>query len=126
MAEKYANVLTSDGTITTLAAPIATTTATAITTQAAAPPDLQDGEFRARIDNELMLVTGGQDTTTWTVQRGTEDTTPATHATAAKIRHVLTRGSLLAQTGYQIITGPEDPDPDPADYTEPMFWDQLL
>jgi hypothetical protein len=109
VAELIANVLAaSDGTITTLAAPIASTGATSITTAAAAPSALHGGEFRVRIGNELLLVTGGQNTTTWTVQRGAEGTTAATHASGAKVRHIFTAGAveqlLSAQSGSDAST----------------------
>jgi hypothetical protein len=127
MAELYANILGSaDGMVAVLAAPIASTSQSSISVSQAAPAGLQGGQFRARIDDELVLVTSGQETTTWSIDRAIEGSVAATHLTGARVRHVLTRGGLVAQTGFQVVTGPGDPDPDPADYTEPMFWDQLL
>ena len=41
------------------------------------------GTYYVRIDNEVMQVTGGQGTTTWTVARGQLGTAAATHATSA-------------------------------------------
>ena len=38
------------------------------------------GSFRIRIEEELLEVTAGQGTTTWTVTRGADGTTPASHA----------------------------------------------
>ncbi len=38
------------------------------------------GTFRIRVDDENMTVTGGQGTTTWTVTRGVNGTTAATHS----------------------------------------------
>jgi len=40
---------------------------------------LRAGRFRIRIDDEDMTVTGGQGTTTWTVTRGVNSTTAASH-----------------------------------------------
>jgi hypothetical protein len=41
--------------------------------------------FRIRIDDELMNVTGGFGTTTWTVSRGVNSTTATTHASGQSI-----------------------------------------
>src|SRR6266516_4014103 len=43
------------------------------------------GTFRVRIDDEDITVTGGQGTTTWTVTRGVNSTTAATHAAGQTI-----------------------------------------
>jgi hypothetical protein len=43
------------------------------------------GTFRVRIDDEDMTVTGGQGTTTWTVTRGVNSTTAASHAAGQTI-----------------------------------------
>lgn len=50
-------------------------------------------QFRVKIDNEILLVTGvlGK---TFTVSRGEEGTTAASHTTGATIKHVLTAGAL--------------------------------
>ena len=52
--------------------------------------------FRIRVDDELLLVTAGAGTTTWTVERGIETTTPAAHSSGAQVAQVLTAGSLRA------------------------------
>jgi hypothetical protein len=44
-----------------------------------------NGTFRIRVDDEDMTVTGGQGTTTWTVTRGVNSTTAATHASGASV-----------------------------------------
>jgi hypothetical protein len=49
--------------------------------------------FRIRVDDELMLVTGVS-TNTFTVTRGIEGTSAAAHADGALVTHVLTAGSL--------------------------------
>jgi Tfp pilus assembly protein PilX len=43
------------------------------------------GNFRIRIDDEQMTVTGGQGTTTWTVTRGVNGTTAATHGSGQTV-----------------------------------------
>jgi len=53
--------------------------------------------FRVRIDDEIIRVTGGAGTSTWTVERGTEGTTAASHLDLAPITHVVTVNSLNQQ-----------------------------
>ncbi|MFF0268198.1 multicopper oxidase domain-containing protein [Kribbella sp. NPDC004536] len=48
------------------------------------------GTYFVRIDNEVLLVTGGQGTTTWTVSRGQLGTSAATHATGAVVSALAT------------------------------------
>ncbi|MGB2875569.1 MAG: hypothetical protein WBB76_08865 [Gaiellaceae bacterium] len=43
------------------------------------------GNYRIRVDDEDMTVTAGQGTTTWTVTRGVNGTTAATHAAGASV-----------------------------------------
>jgi lysophospholipase L1-like esterase len=92
------------GAETTLAAAITSTTATTISTAAPARPVLQvAGQFRLEIDAEVMLVTGGSSTTTWTVVRGVEGSTAATHASGAPVYHVWTAAGLDAR--YSLAGG---------------------
>lgn len=65
--------------------------AVSITVDAAAP---KAGEFTIKIEDELMRVTAGGTTLTWTVVRGTQGTTGATHADAKKVSAVLTKEDL--------------------------------
>lgn len=51
------------------------------------------GNFRIRIENELMLVTGVSGNV-FTVTRGVESTTAASHAAGSSVVHVLTAGGL--------------------------------
>ena len=44
--------------------------------------------YRIQIDSELMEVTAGQGTTTWTVTRGVDGTTAAAHSFGAKIERM--------------------------------------
>jgi len=48
------------------------------------------GAFYVRIDNEVLQVTGGQGTTTWTVARGQLGTAAAAHATGATVTALAT------------------------------------
>jgi Tfp pilus assembly protein PilV len=42
-------------------------------------------EFRVTIDSEVLIVTAGAGTTTWTVERGGDGTSPADHAAGATV-----------------------------------------
>lgn len=55
-------------------------------------------DFRILIDTELLMVTGIS-TNTFTITRGIEGTTAATHADGATVTHVLTAGSISALGG---------------------------
>jgi hypothetical protein len=46
------------------------------------------GTFTIKIDNEYMVVTAGAGTSTWTVTRGQQGTTAATHNSGAVVTHV--------------------------------------
>lgn len=96
--EQYAN-----NAQTTLAAAVTAGATTLTVTSAAGFP--AQPQFRIRIDDELLLVTGVSGTT-WTVQRGIEGTTAAAHASGATVTHVLTAGGLLNLAGQLIIPGP--------------------
>lgn len=77
------NVLTSALT-TTLAAAITSTTATSLTVTA--DTSFPTGaEYVIQVDSEQMLVTAGQGTTGWTVTRGYNSTTKATHLDGATV-----------------------------------------
>jgi hypothetical protein len=72
---------------TTLAAALtaaATTMTVSATAGLAASPTLT----RIGVEDELMSVTAGWGTTTWTVQRGAHGTTAATHPKDAEVRHL--------------------------------------
>lgn len=69
---------------TTLSAAITTTGATSITvTSATGFPG--SGNYCIQIDGEVLQVTGGQGTTTWTVTRGFNGSTAATHSNGATV-----------------------------------------
>jgi hypothetical protein len=85
--QRHANSAT-----TTLSSAITSTTATsAIVTSASSFPLY--AEFQIKIDNELMnvIARGGN---TFTVERGAEGTTPATHSAGATVSAVLTARGL--------------------------------
>lgn len=62
--------------------------------------------FRIKIDNEIMLVTNAVGTT-FTVTRGVEGTTAASHSSGATVWAVLTAGALYA--AFSSVTGPTGP-----------------
>jgi len=76
----------------TLSAAIATTGATSLTvTSAASFPT--GGNFRIIVDSEIMLVTAVAGTT-FTITRGQESTTAATHTNGAAVNELLTAAQL--------------------------------
>jgi len=85
-----------------LAAAITTTDGTAITVTADFGVTAGNA-FRVLIDSELMEVTAGHGTTSWTVLRGVDGTTAAVHASGAQVR-------LLVQLGIQSIVNPDERD----------------
>lgn len=88
--EAYANDLE-----TSLTAAVTSATAVSISV-ASATGAPTSGNFRIRVNNEIMLVTGGHGTTTWTVVRGQEGTTAASsHANGSIVTHVLTAQALI-------------------------------
>jgi hypothetical protein len=70
--------------------PTATTNSQSSITVASAAGFPASGSYYVRIDNEVLQVTGGQGTTTWTVARGQLGTAAATHATGATITALAT------------------------------------
>lgn len=88
--EQYGDTLAG---ATTLSADITTTGATTLSVTSASffPSSPQ---FRIRVGTELMLVTGISGTT-FTVTRGIEGTTAATHSTGDRISHSITSGSII-------------------------------
>ena len=97
MAEKLSN-----NAVTTLSAAITTTTATSCSvTDATAFPST--GNFRIKIDGEILLVTGVA-ANVFTVTRGVEGTTPATHAAGATVMHLLTKGALEARVATRFLS----------------------
>jgi hypothetical protein len=63
-------------------------------------------QFRIKIDTELLLVTGVAGTT-FTVTRGVEGTTAASHSNGATVIHILTSGAVSRfKTDVYFITPP--------------------
>jgi hypothetical protein len=65
------------------------------------------GNYYIQIDSEVMQVTGGQGTTTWTVTRGALGTTGASHSSGATVTGgnapgstAVTNGSLLFHSAH--------------------------
>lgn len=91
---------------TTIPGGVGTTGATSITVASAAGfPG--SGNYYAQIDAEVVLVTGGQGTTTWTVTRGVNGSAAATHSAGATITggnapgsSAVTNGSLYAHSTF--------------------------
>jgi hypothetical protein len=97
MTEKFSN-----NAVTTLSAAITTTTATSCTvTDATSFPT--SGNFRIKIDGEVLVVTGVVGST-FTVTRGAEGTTAATHASGANVIHLLTKGGLEARVANRFLS----------------------
>lgn len=96
MAESFANQAqtTLDGAIND------SVTSIAVASTAGFP---SSGDFRIRVDDEFMLVTGGQGTTTWTVTRECEDAArfpAASHSSGATVTQVITAATLLGLSGF--------------------------
>ncbi|WP_037616433.1 hypothetical protein [Streptomyces aureus] len=99
---------------TTANGAISSTSSTSITV-ASASGFPGSGNYNIQIDSEVLLVTGGQGTTTWTVTRGVNGSTAATHSNGAVITggnapgsSAVTNGSLLIHasfTGLALNTG---------------------
>jgi len=88
--------------VTTLSAAITSVTATSCTVvDATAFP--ASGNFRIKIDSEILIVTGVAGNT-FTITRGAEGTTAATHANGANVIHLLTKGGLEARVANRFIT----------------------
>jgi hypothetical protein len=75
---------------------VSTTTTSVRVSSAAGFPS--SGTYYVRIDNEVLAVTGGQGTTTWTVSRGQLGTAAAVHAANATV-------TALANDWYGSFTG---------------------
>lgn len=69
---------------------------TLIEVDAAGLPFPPVAQFRIRIEDEILIVIGGAGTTLWTVIRGQEGTTAATHADNSLVTHLVTAHSLRA------------------------------
>ncbi len=91
MAEQFSNLAQ-----TALSASAASGDATISVLTAAPFPS--SAQYRIRVDSEIMIVTSGAGSLTWSVTRGAEGTPAAAHASGATVTHVLTAGALGGQS----------------------------
>jgi hypothetical protein len=75
-----------DLTTTTTADPGAAGTTLAVTANARFPAS---GNYKIRVEDEVMRVTGGQGTNSWTVTRGIDGTTAVAHAIGVVVAYVV-------------------------------------
>lgn len=61
-------------------------------------------QFRAKIDDEIIIVTAGGTGTSWTATRGAEGTSAASHSMGATVTVVLTDGALDTWMSEQLTT----------------------
>ncbi|MFI5814838.1 hypothetical protein ACIA7S_28265 [Streptomyces sp. NPDC051643] len=87
---------------TTLASAVSTTGATSITV-ASASGFPGSGNYNIQVDGEVMTVTGGQGTTTWTVTRGVNGSTAATHSSGATVTGGNPPGSTAISNGSLLV-----------------------
>jgi len=97
MIEKFANFA-----VTTLSAAIGTTAAAtcSVTDPFSFPTS---GGFRIKIDEEILIVTAVAGNV-FTVTRGAEGTVAVTHASGARVIHLLTKGGLEARVANRFIS----------------------
>jgi hypothetical protein len=97
MAEQIANavVTTLNGAITAGAASLVVTSATGLPSS---------GDFRLRIDDEILICTA-RSSTTCTVTRGAESTTAAAHSNGATVSMVLTAEGLTTAIEEAVAAG---------------------
>ena len=95
----------SNSASTTLNGAINNSTTSIIVTSASPFPTQAYQFYRVLIDAEIMLVTGGQNTTTWTVTRGVENTAATSHANLAVVRAIVTATAITdLRFKYKIFT----------------------
>ncbi|MFF1284292.1 hypothetical protein ACFVY4_26570 [Streptomyces sp. NPDC058299] len=87
---------------TTLSSAVSSTSSTSISVSSASGfPG--SGNYNIQIDGEVMTVTGGQGTTTWTVTRGVNGSAAATHSAGATVTGGNTPGSSAVSAGNLLI-----------------------
>jgi hypothetical protein len=77
---------------TTTADPGSGGTTLAVTSAAKFPAS---GNYKIQVDNEIMRVTGGQGTTSWTVTRGIDGTTAVAHTIGVPVKYVTARQFVI-------------------------------
>ena len=85
----------SNNPVTTLAGAISSTSRPVVFSVASATGFPASAQYRILIDAEILLVTAGAGTTSWTADVA-EGTAAAVHADSATVRHILTAGALDA------------------------------
>lgn len=98
MGEKFTNRAISQ-----LSSPINNSVTTLTVASASSFPS--SGNFRIKVDDEYMLVTGVS-SNTFTVTRAHEGTLAASHASGANVTHVLTVGALKDKQIEMVLRGP--------------------
>ena len=71
-------------------------------------PSTMTGNFRIKIDDEIIFVGNASGTSLTNCIRGYESTTPASHSNGAEVKHILTAGGLIAAPVYHLDTYPLD------------------
>jgi hypothetical protein len=94
-----ANAGTATTTLNEGATLTATDTTLTVTSAAAFPAT---GKFKIKIDDEVMYVTAGGGTTSWTVTRAQNGTRASTHADGATITMVITEEERRLTSGDQL------------------------
>jgi hypothetical protein len=102
ITETFLSDSTSKPASTTLSAAISSATATSITV-AGTSGFPSSGNFNIQVDSEVMTVTGGQGTTTWTVTRGVNGSTATTHASGATVTGGNVPGSNAIASGNLFV-----------------------
>ncbi len=92
-----------DGASTTLASAIVSSISTSIIVTSAA--GFPTAPFAIQIDSEILLVTAGFGTTTWTVTRGVQGTTAATHLILAATDYFRTRVMWAGEAAFLYCDG---------------------
>lgn len=77
---------------TTTADPGSGGTTLAVTSAAKFP---SSGNYKVQVDEEIMRVTGGQGTLSWTVTRGIDGTTAVAHTIGAAVKYVTARQFVI-------------------------------
>jgi hypothetical protein len=102
ITETFLSDSASKPAVTTLSAAVSSAGSTSITvTSAAGFPG--SGAFAIQVDSEVMTVTAGQGTTTWTVTRGVNGSTATTHSSGAVVTGGNTPGSSAVTNGSLLV-----------------------
>jgi hypothetical protein len=103
--ELFANDLTTTLTVAVSTTPAANTQETWTVASSAGFGFGTAGQYRARVDSEIVMVTAAPSGTTLTVLRGQEGTLTATHANGATLSQVLT-AAAIGNAIQGVVVGP--------------------